>query len=168
MTSVETWLKGELSYLSTWKDLTGLSWFNWQTWICLSVEQEAKLSSDFLRMWNKKRNMIFKKCKIKCEKYESGRTRNTSRHQEQGPSERQTVACSFPLLHPRLSSSWFYRRWNATRGKKIYVKCSAKSRIQAHLSTPALRMKFPVLFHFRANIGPWQQNPGIIFTDRKL
>ena len=40
------------SRCSTWKDLTGLSWFNWQTWICLSVEQEAKLSSDFLGRWN--------------------------------------------------------------------------------------------------------------------
>ena len=34
---------------STWNDFTGLSWFNWHTWICLSVEQEAKLSSDFLK-----------------------------------------------------------------------------------------------------------------------
>ena len=34
---------------STWNDFTGLSWLSWQTWICLSVEQEAKLSSDFLK-----------------------------------------------------------------------------------------------------------------------
>ena len=162
MTSVETWLKGELSYLSTWKDLTGLSWFNWQTWICLSVEQEAKLSSDFLRMWNKKRNMILKKCKIKCEKYESGRTRNTSRHQEQGPSEKQTVACSFLLLRPRLLSSWFIATWHwQCQWSLIMISWFNNHEMfvqKENLSTPALRMKFPVLFHFRAKIGPWQRD----------
>ena len=31
----------------TWNDLIGLSWPSLQTWICMSVEQEAKLSSHF-------------------------------------------------------------------------------------------------------------------------
>merc|ERR1719219_2428375 len=30
-----------------WNDLIGFSFPSWQTWICLSVEQDAKLSSDF-------------------------------------------------------------------------------------------------------------------------
>ena len=36
------------SLVCPWNDLIGLSFPSWQTWICLSVEQEAKLSSDFL------------------------------------------------------------------------------------------------------------------------
>ena len=35
------------SFVWPWNDLMGLSLPSWHTWICLSVEHEAKLSSDF-------------------------------------------------------------------------------------------------------------------------
>merc|ERR1712013_404332 len=80
-----------------WNDFTGLSWFSWQTWICLSVEQEAKLSSDF---------------------------QSTSRAGAE---------------------------WNANCCLQLPV---AASQMIVVLSTPALRMKLPNLFHFRAKMGP--------------
>ena len=87
---------------------------------------------------------------------------NTSRHQEQGPSEMQTVACSFLLLRPRLLSSWFIATWHwQCQWSLIMISWFNNHEMfvqKENLSTPALRMKFPVLFHFRAKIGPWQRD----------
>merc|ERR1712013_3899 len=80
-----------------WNDFTGLSWFSWQTWICLSVEQEAKLSSDF---------------------------QSTSRAGAE---------------------------WKANCCLQLPV---AASQIIVVLSTPALRMKFPVKFQIPAVESP--------------
>merc|ERR1719474_990494 len=80
-----------------WKDLMGLSRPSWHTWMALSVEQEAKLSSDF---------------------------QSTSRA---GALWKANCCLDLPV---------------------------AASQIIVVLSTPALRMKFPVLFHFSAKMGP--------------
>ena len=132
------------SRCSTWKDLTGLSWFNWQTWICLSVEQEAKLSSDFLGRWNwKLDNEKIKELPVHIKSW-------------------SRVKRKLLLAAPRCCVPDNRRPDNE---KKVIDSLSqiivflvemvkAGSTSQTNLSTPALRMKFPVLFHFKAKMGP--------------
>ena len=129
---------------STWNDFTGLSWFNWQTWICLSVEQEAKLSSDFLKQSCGEKRSLEDYQEVGIREYIYWPVHIESGGGVEGELLFAASCCCVPDYRCPANNHFCIFNWS--------------SRSRTDLSTPALRMKFPVLFHFSAKIGPWQED----------